>query len=1180
MSAQQLLDKLKSLGKIDAEVLAKIQRRVESSKKEVSAKAVMRYLVEKKQLTQAEAKALLKAPPEKPQHEELVVNAPPADVGDTNDLLLDPSAAGSQSIDKSMEVEIDKSMEVEIDKSMEVEIDEFQGGLYDRDATRVDYNQDAAPVDEIVEVQPRQVDDIDRFDAVDQGYDPLAGPFDQAMEVSAVATDDASSGDGTPGFSGKKDRSKQWESKWPFIGFGTLGFLLLACVGLYWIIFSTSAEQMFNKAQENFKANRWSAAIEGYEKFIKTYPADAKAGLAKVRKANAVMRTFYDQRNWAETLNTAKNVLPEISEEKDFPVIREELAVMLPSTARNLAEKAKNATDLEEKKSTIALSQEMMEVVDNVSYIPPSMRKLDYVERVVDDQKKLVDDVQFEIEREAAFQQGLIDMKELTTEGKTEDAAQLYHALTRDYPSLKARQPLTDAMLDISKRESQLVNSIDIDLKVATTEAESVGKSILLATGTEGQNIGGLEGVILPYLLDGVVYAVRGSSGQILWSRDVGFSTRVNPLWIDSKNRTDLILVNEGRNEILRVNAVDGSLVWRTAIGESFTRPAIKNFFLFVTTHSGKLMRLNLDSGAGEVACQLPQGVTVGPVVTEDLPFVYQVGSQSNLYVLSEEDLTCREVFYLGHNPKTVDIEPIFLAGHLCVTVNFANHSKMRILGFEERGLKLKEMQQPVKVTDGMVTVNAVRYGRWAILISETGDIRMLELVVRKNDDEELEVRLNPVIAGQYRRTNGYANYVLAQSGNLWVANRGLTRFRIQKSKQQFAIGKTSNVSDAFLGPMELHDDTLISLRRRYNAALATASGMDRDSHQEVWRTDFGAALAGAPVVIEGKIYGLSSQGDLFELNAEAETSGYVGLPTVRATTTDQNLQFNHVETLSDGKVVLVGPSVNRMVLCYDPNRALAENSLSTLATPADKPSCRPIGLGKYLVVCSREGQAIRIDPMSGGPMGSPFQPSLDPNEDVTWRRPVAMEDQESFVIADAKGLVYHVRADGDNALIKESEFKYEGSIESPVVRIGETVFAVGDSAQGAALMSFSLDGGLAMTKSQPLETDYESDLVAAGDLLIMRLASNQLVAFDKDLALKWTVDVGDDKLAGAVVADGDRLLAAFESGRVLVLNPADGSEAKSIDVGKPLASAPTIHDGKIYIAGQNGSVHVLDGNQ
>ena len=63
MSPRQLLEKLENLGIIDPSILERIRQEIENPEKKVKPKAILRYLVQKKQITEEQANRMLKSAP-------------------------------------------------------------------------------------------------------------------------------------------------------------------------------------------------------------------------------------------------------------------------------------------------------------------------------------------------------------------------------------------------------------------------------------------------------------------------------------------------------------------------------------------------------------------------------------------------------------------------------------------------------------------------------------------------------------------------------------------------------------------------------------------------------------------------------------------------------------------------------------------------------------------------------------------------------------------------------------------------------------------------------------------------------------------------------------------------------------------------------------------------------------
>jgi hypothetical protein len=227
---------------------------------------------------------------------------------------------------------------------------------------------------------------------------------------------------------------------------------------------------------------------------------------------------------------------------------------------------------------------------------------------------------------------------------------------------------LAEAIARVSEKERELIEPASIELAV-TTEATPL-KTLANATlvNVVGNPISDLAEKTITYTVNGILYGLDAHSGAIRWWKNIGVQTRIPPQWVDKAHQSDLIVCDQTRNQIARIRSTDGTLVWQIDVNEPFEKPAVVGARgkLFVTTTSGRVIRCDLGDGRTEMACQLPQGVTVGPVPHSELALLYQMGTHTNVYLISQEDMTCREVFFLGHQPNSIDVEPCLLCGNQC----------------------------------------------------------------------------------------------------------------------------------------------------------------------------------------------------------------------------------------------------------------------------------------------------------------------------------------------------------------------------------------------------------------------------------------------------------------------------------------------------------------------------------
>ncbi len=1149
MSAQRLLSELEKLGKVDAKTIAKIRRQIDDPKKSISVKSIVRFLIDNKYLTNVEGERLLRntSVTSKPEYGQTTqpIDARNKEL-DTDDLLGDnislpepvsPMVAAPADAPRVEQRDVSWTI---MDRSKLLQVSEQSESLLG---------------------EPRSLGRGQSFD--ERPFSNRENP--EANPVIA------------PSMDWKKTQGNPWESKWLFLGFGLLALLAMTSIGLWWFLTRTSADEAFNAANKEFSDGHFAAARDAYQHFHENFPVDKNAPLAKTKAVSALLWSFYNTKNWQQTKKAAVDELPKLlkSENNQMSAIQDDLSAILPKTAFGLSQQAVEAATTAEKKALIAESDEVMVLINNPLIFPTNRLKLDYVQPHLADRQKNVDQVNYEVEREFQYEQGLVYIAEQTAAGDTNNASQKYHHLIQDYPILKMRQPLLDLVVKISEKESQLVVPVEVSLLTTTEDIpqKSLARALLVAqSGTENP---ALENKIVTYLINGVVYGLSAADGAVLWWRRVGFQTTIQPQWVGNPHQSDLIVCDESKNQLIRIASPDGRIAWRTEIGERFLKPAVTRGKIFVTTRGdkrSKILRINIDDGKVEAACQLPQLASVGPVAHPDIAILYQMGQHSSLYIISQEELKCVEVFNLGHLPDSIDADPFLISGNLCVLVNFAQHCQAHVLGFKQRGLEVFEAQPPFKMTDGKISQNVYRYGRSVIASSDSGDLRMYELAISM-EGEESAATMQPQIAGKFSIHDGISNYFLVDRGDLYLANKGLTKFRIQRSQQTFDLRKAGDTADTFIGPVYAFENALVHLRRRFHSSMITAAAVNPETLEEIWRTDFAAPALDQVFAVENKLMALSEQGDLFELTAEAFQSGVVR-PQVRGTAVLENLQFDQRLTLGDGTIVLCGQGSDR-VLAYGPNQ-WSSASLNQMQSPANRPGGQPAAFGKYLLVPSLDGQVVRVNPKNGFLIGAPFQPAVNPNQAVHWTRPTVFEDQNTFVIGTEAGTIYSVEADGEKSLVRKGQIEGDAGFISPLVQIGTKVFGVCRDTNNDRVVSFNVFPELIAATTKTLDQPYFGHLTALGEQLFLVSADGNLVCFKPDLEISWQVPLVG-KIAGQLLDAGGTILIAFDNGDIVRLNKGTGETIKTISLEQPLANPPVEYNGNWYVGDQNGVIHVIE---
>lgn len=1174
MSPSELLEKLDALGTIDDRMLRKIHRQIESPGKVVKISAVLKFLVKNDQLTEAQARELLKeskttsspitepasdpAEPSPKTADHFEVTEEPADNDhDTGDLI-----GGVNEELAPPEPEPEPEPEVLEEPELIAEVEEEPVAPRPSKKSKRERKKKKS-----ARVEPEVI--------IDQTA-PAAGFDDEtALDMDAQFIDDpGSSGDEKPrGFQGKIDKSNQWATKWLFIGFGILATILIA-TGVLWLAVSgVSAEDLYKAAQDNFKKQAYQGAVAQFDEYIEKYPSHKNIHDARATRAQAVLRTSYDSSRWGEVLKRAEIELPPLADgdyqESELPAIRNDLSVMLPSSLRHISYAATELRGVEEMKAARAQIETFKKTVDNPVYVPPSFRKRPGTAKVLDEIDNNIKALDGNIQKEQDYSSTLVDIKKLAEEGQTDNAFQRYRKLTRNYGDLSGREALQNLMLEVSKRESDLVQSVSMDIPTSQSPAQTAISRTVVLGSKSGTPLPGLKGEVLTFLAEGSIYGVDASDGRIAWRRFVGYQTTIGP---QSFEDGSLIVVDGQRNDLLRLQQRNGDVIWRTEIGKPMFTPSIAGQRITVTTESGNVINVDAQSGQVTAAIQLPQTANAPATGNERDPFIYQTGNYSNLYVLSGDDLSAREVYYVGHDKNAVAIPPYLWSGHVLVAVNSGEDCDLLVLRPTADGLGLKLVQLISRITEGPITTPFQRYGRWLFVIADNGDMRLLELDAT-NETNPVRTLASDLLDNR----GGHKQFALTEGNNLWVASKGILRYRIKRALGKFERGPSDEVTDLFIAPMQTIDDNLLHVRRRQDSAMLSVSLVDKESLKPLWRTDFGGQLAGAPVETDNGLLAFNNQGDAFSLGSKNLENGTVS-DSIRSSDIVENLRFKHLVNVGNG-IALTGPSGRGSTIYFDPSKK--KTRLMEMEPPADTPASRPLVIGRNLIVPSTQGQITRINPKNGRMVGTPFQPPIKPNAKTDWFDPIAIgQDRVALTAATADGsggAIYLIDTANEARLVEIASWQPAGQFASGPVQLNDTLYAVVRDGDSDQIVSLSVGNSIDVRDTANLDGKCVAGPWVVGERLLMVLDTDQLISIAAPMSPEWSIGIPNQNFAFPPTVTGSQIMLGFQNGLLVWLDPATGKVANQKSLGQPINGMPLLRDNKLYFGGLDGTVHEVD---
>ena len=1148
MSAESLIELAESKGLLEPKTIVKLRKQVEGASKPVTPEKLVKALIKAGKLTKAQGKMLL---------DDVAAAAAAKIKESSSDISL---AAGSTPALIPVEPE---PLEELTDESLEeLEPLDGSGGL--------------TPLDEAEPLDDPLADGLTSLDDLDGGLDDELDGTAGATAGRAVAKKKKGIFGGLFNQGAPRVRKNRWDSPLLLLGGGGLILLLLAGVLLYFLIFRGSGDEVFELADQEYQSQSYSQAIYKYQQFIDGYPKHPKVSLGKCRISLAKMRQLVETPDWERALTTSTEELKLMEPEEAFDEVRPELAGILPEIYNGFVEDAKEAETTEEKQSLLDQATLSLALIDNPTYLPTSQRKplQPRIEAIAKDVTLIERDINRDKELTAA-----VDKINAAAEaGSTAEAYAVRKELLSRYPGLNANPNLQGAVLKITAAEVGKVQAISAPMKSLSTDYPiGASKVVVLADRVQTQ-AAALADEVLFVAAQGAVYGVKGETGEALWRRWVGFESRIDPIPLNSEPGSDCLVIDQRRNELMRLNATTGKLVWRLPLKESVSTPVITRNGILVSTDSGKLLFIDPETGQSPKHIQMPQKLASPPTYDARRKVIYQAGEHSSLYVCRGDTLECTEVYYVGHKPGTVTIPPLVSSGFIfMVESGGPDYSILHVLASDAEGKNLVPAIETVRL-DGSVSRPLLATGNRVAIVTDRGAVYVYTADPTTQDEP---VRM---IAKTLRTTEvPKSHFSNVNRSQIFVGADNLIQFELQASRGELIRKWVDADDDVYVGPIYFKNNVLVTQKRLAGSYATTVSALKvsaRTSAQQppepLWSINLGTPPAGRPVPSATGIVALSSNGTVWQVGRSAIAAGRLD-KVVKAVGSDLSPPFANARTLNNGTIVLPPtdgkPGLHQLGKDGKLRYVKLRISNPKLATPT-------LPIGDRLVACTTDGPVYLLD-ANGKADVLPYQPDLQPGKLVEWIAPAASGD--SIIVADKSGKVHRlsVVAKPKPHLKSAATHSISSGLTGEVAALGQAVFAVSRSTGPGNDTLFVLKvSDLSEAAKLPIEGRVIWGPRNMGNYVLVATDAGGLQAFGANGAVAWSA-TSPGKLAGAPLSLGGLLYCTTENGKVFRVSEQNGKSQPwgnkpFLDLGEPLGAGATPFGGKfLMLLGRDSTLHV-----
>jgi outer membrane protein assembly factor BamB len=318
------------------------------------------------------------------------------------------------------------------------------------------------------------------------------------------------------------------------------------------------------------------------------------------------------------------------------------------------------------------------------------------------------------------------------------------------------------------------------------------------------------------------------------------------------------------------------------------------------------------------------------------------------------------------------------------------------------------------------------------------------------------------------------------------------------------------------------------------------------------------------------KFAAVTADGTIFRVEPSGEATAIINEPIAAANVTRLKQPLRHVVPLPGGLLAIAIGRGSDQIGVFDP--AAAAPLIYWLQAPGEL-SCGPTAFGDGVLAACRNGVVQLMDPRSGERLADPFQPRLEPGEELDWLPPAAI-DAKQLVLADAKGHLYLLGLQDQPKpfLGVTAQTTVAKAIISPLAVLGKLAFGADES---------NILAGYELPKlARGAELGLDGRCVwgprVFGDKMLIAGDDNRLSCIDAQGRRLWQSELKYGPLAGAPLSVGEHFILASRDGNVWRVGAADGKELGKIELGCPLATGAVLFGQEILVGGHDGAIYLL----
>lgn len=898
--------------------------------------------------------------------------------------------------------------------------------------------------------------------------------------------------------------------------------IVLAMVGavFYFMAGRQTTAAAFVAAKQLYDEKKYNTAIVALEKFASDHPDDLSADPARIMAGLARV----DQEIESATPDYPSGLAQLkafVTDRRDRPGFEEQHTAITDRAGRISTGGAELAGKIFDR-SMLDISREARGLLQTFSPkdAPPEelLKQISILERTSEAQ----------ILRHETFTALTKEIDAALAGQSPMKALSLRRDLLARYPEFASDKKVTGLMASTLAAEKKVIRAEDLQQPAKTDDAAGdLPQPATAAFSARSRSDQVSVGEAVYVLAKDCLYGVDTVTGAPIWRRVVGVDPPFFPIL--ERGTPSLIVFDTSRQELVRVHQHTGRLMWRQPLPEPVRgQPLLDEKQLYVPVEGGTLYKLELDSGSLVGKVTFSQSVS-GPAALRDGKHLVVVGNQEVVYTLSKNPLECVAVSYVGHPAGSVEAPLLTMGSYVLAIQNSGESGILRVLKPDGSFAMVDTAATPAEISQRTVTGRVldapVIRGRDLFVPSSGERVSAFSI---SDDAGEPPITPGPVYQAKSQRKSA----VFLSTGperQLWMAGSALRK--LQLTPKALNADDKAIASGLASQPNQHLGNLLFNARRRAWTDAVTLTQTDRDEMVSEWQAVLGARLLAWSVATGENpgIVAVSEAGNTSRATlTQVGTSGFT-LPSVTRLTLSEDLTQPVLATpMADGQIAVASGDPEPKLFLV--NRLGQVDRQVPLTLPTLLP---PVVMGKRIVLApAGKLQVLRI---GGEEAVQDFSLPAGNEPPPRWRDVQAI-DATTLAALTVNGALILVRQE-----------------KTPRAHLAE------------------------ITRSE-LGAEATGRLAVGENHVAVATADHKLSVFSRSLEPAGTRTF-DGALANDVWISG-RIVFVDEAGTTLHAIRPGASLDSSFTLplgGSPVAGAPLIHNGKVVVAQQNGTIRFVD---